>query len=228
MVQDEPWILTGELLGQVETDASGAEVLPVDERVLRRLQEEDERRTENRTLIAELKAKDASLAGDPILARWERESQPLPTAMAKGGGVSSCTTGDGGSGVGKRHDELAQRLHRITILKGRSTAIAALSLTAPSFHLQDSLFWILPLEVALFLLRPYALGTPLLRMRLNPVATVILYATLDYPARFGPELSQRKSSEWGQSTPYYYSMSTDGVLSLDRQPLPREERAYSA
>ena len=78
LVQDEPWVLTGELLGQVETDASGVEVFPVDERVLRRLQEEDERRTENRPLIAELKAKDAFLAGDPILARWERESQPLP------------------------------------------------------------------------------------------------------------------------------------------------------
>ena len=78
VVQDEPWILTGELSAHVETDASGAEILPVDERVLRRLQDEDERRTENRSLIAELKAKDASLAGDPVLARWERESQPLP------------------------------------------------------------------------------------------------------------------------------------------------------
>ena len=85
VVQDEPWILTGELLAQVETDASGVEVLPVDERVLRRLQEEDERRAENRTLIAELKAKDVSLAGDPILARWERESQPLPQPWPKVG-----------------------------------------------------------------------------------------------------------------------------------------------
>ena len=88
VVQDEPCVLTGELLGQVETDALGVEVLPVDERVLRRLQEEDKRRTENRTLIAELKTKDISLAGDPILARREGESQPLPRAVAKGGGVS--------------------------------------------------------------------------------------------------------------------------------------------
>jgi len=68
LVQDEPWILTGELLAQIETDALGAEILPVDERVLRRLQNEDERRAENRSLIATLKAEDASLAGDPILA----------------------------------------------------------------------------------------------------------------------------------------------------------------
>ena len=61
LVQDEPWILTGELLAQVETDVLGAEILPVAERVLRRLQEEDERRAENRALIAELKGKDASL-----------------------------------------------------------------------------------------------------------------------------------------------------------------------
>src|SRR4051812_14344907 len=78
LVQDASWTLTGELVAQVETDASGTEVLLVDERVLRRLQEEDERREKNRTLIAELKAKDASLAGDPVLMRWGIESQPVP------------------------------------------------------------------------------------------------------------------------------------------------------
>ena len=41
LVQDTPWTLTGELLARVETDASGDEVLLVDERVLRRLQEEE-------------------------------------------------------------------------------------------------------------------------------------------------------------------------------------------
>ena len=69
LVQDAPWTLTGELLARVETDASGDDVLLVDERVLRRLQEE-QRRAENRGLIAELKAKDAVLAGDPVLMRW--------------------------------------------------------------------------------------------------------------------------------------------------------------
>src|SRR5919109_3986736 len=43
LVQDTPWTLTGELLEQVETDAAGAEVLLVDERVLRPPQEEEQR-----------------------------------------------------------------------------------------------------------------------------------------------------------------------------------------
>ncbi len=71
LVQDDPWILTGELLAQVATGALGAASLPVDEQVLRRLQEEDERRAENRALIAALQAKDVSLAEEPVLAWWE-------------------------------------------------------------------------------------------------------------------------------------------------------------
>jgi adenine-specific DNA methylase len=78
LVQDTPWTLTGELIARVETDASGAEVLLADERVLHRLQEEEQRRAENRALIAELKARDAALAGDPVLMRWGIESHPLP------------------------------------------------------------------------------------------------------------------------------------------------------
>lgn len=77
LVDDQPWTLTGDLLERVEFDDSGAEVLEVNDRVLRRLGEEEERRTENRALIAELKAKDASLVSDPVLLRWEMESQSL-------------------------------------------------------------------------------------------------------------------------------------------------------
>jgi hypothetical protein len=85
LVQDAPWTLTGELIARVETDAAGAEILLVDERVLRRLQEEEQRRAENRALIAELKAKNTSLAGDPVLLRWQIESQSLPQPWPKVG-----------------------------------------------------------------------------------------------------------------------------------------------
>ena len=49
-----------------------------------------QRRAENRALIAELKAKDAALAGDPVLMRWRIESQPLPQPWPKVGSISLC------------------------------------------------------------------------------------------------------------------------------------------
>jgi adenine-specific DNA methylase len=52
LVHGEPWTLTGDLIARVERDASGAEGLPVDDRVLRALQKEDKRRGQNRELIA--------------------------------------------------------------------------------------------------------------------------------------------------------------------------------
>ena len=68
----------------------GAAVLLVDERVLRRLQEEEQRRAENRALIAELKAKDAALAGDPVLMRWRIESQPCRSRGRRWESISLC------------------------------------------------------------------------------------------------------------------------------------------
>jgi putative DNA methylase len=77
-VHGEPWTLTGDLIEHVERDVSGAEVLLVDERILRALQKEDERRAQNRQLIAQLVEKDPTLAAAPVLMRWDRESALLP------------------------------------------------------------------------------------------------------------------------------------------------------
>ena len=77
LVHGEAWTLTGDLLERVERDGSGAEVLAVDKRILRALQKEDERRAQNRQLIAELLEKDPTLAADPVLMRWNKESNPL-------------------------------------------------------------------------------------------------------------------------------------------------------
>ena len=41
------------------------------------------------------------------------------------------------------------------------------------------------------------LGQNVIANELNPVATTILYATLDYPARFGAELTQ-EIQRWGR------------------------------
>ena len=78
LVQGEPWTLDAALVARVRREASGAEVLAVDAVVLRALQKEDERRVDNRELIARMIEKDSTLAADPVLVRWSEESKALP------------------------------------------------------------------------------------------------------------------------------------------------------
>lgn len=78
LVQGEPWTLDEALRLRVSRDGSGAEALPVDAVVLRALQKADDRRANNRELIAQMIVKDPTLAADPVLVRWSKESKLLP------------------------------------------------------------------------------------------------------------------------------------------------------
>ena len=230
LVQDAPWTLTGELLARVETDASGAEVLLVDERVLRRLQEEDERRAENRALIAELKAKDAALAGDPVLMRWGIESQPLPQPWPKVGEYLPVlrVMGDPAH-VNARIEFAKSKAVKAAIgreikwapedLYGYNRAfINSPDCTPTGLTVLDTTAGggSIPFEAL-------RLGHTVIANELNPVATVILYATLDYPARFGVELVE-DIERWGRKLLDYVEEKMDGLAPFS--PLPEQERAH--
>jgi adenine-specific DNA methylase len=194
LVQDASWTLTGELIARVETDASGAKVLLVDERVLRRLQEEDERRAVNRPLIAILKAKDVVLAGDPVLIRWGIESQPLPQPWPKVGEYLPVLRVMGDPAWFKDLMNLASKYRvRVPNLYGYERAFTNLPTYRPTgLTVLDptSGGGSIPFEAL-------RLGHTVIANELNPVATTILYATLDYPARFGSELVY-EIDHWGQ------------------------------
>ena len=78
-INGQQWTLVGKVLERVSTDPSGEETLKFDATVLRWLEKENERRADNRDLIEELIDRDPSLSGDPVLVRWEAESQPIPS-----------------------------------------------------------------------------------------------------------------------------------------------------
>jgi putative DNA methylase len=85
LVQGEPWTLDAALMARVKCEASGTEVLPVDAVVLQALQKEDQRRANNRELIARMIERDSTLAADPVLVRWSDESRPLPRPWPREG-----------------------------------------------------------------------------------------------------------------------------------------------
>lgn len=227
LVQDEPWILTGDLLTQVEIDALGAEVLVVDERVLRRLREEDERRTESRALITELKAKDGTLAGDPVLARWERESQPLPQPWPRAGEYLPVQRVMGDPSHVNARIEFA-RLSAVKAVIGHEIKWAPEDSYGYNRAFTNSPNCI---PTGFTVLDPTAgggsipfealrLGHNVVANELNPVATLILYTTLDYPARFGVRLAE-DITRWGQKLLDYVEDKMEGLAPFS--PLPEGE-----
>ena len=67
------WTLTGKILEKIEVDENGAEVLPVDERVLQLLRAENANREKNLELARQLITKDASLGNHQVMIRWQAE-----------------------------------------------------------------------------------------------------------------------------------------------------------
>lgn len=195
-VDGQEWTLTGNLLDKIQTDNYNEEYLPIDSVVLRALDKEQQRRKQNRRLIAELKAKDSTLENDPVLKRWEKESQSLPEPYPEEGTKLYVKRVMGDPAWFKQIMALAQnRGLRVPNLYGYERAFSNIKNPDPN----NSNITILdptagggsiPFEAL-------RLGYKVIANELNPVASLILYATLAYPLKFGLEL-YNYISIWGE------------------------------
>jgi putative DNA methylase len=224
LVNDEPWILTGDLLGRVERDAGGGESLEVDAKVVKALRDEQDRRAENRQLIAEMKAKDPSLAKDLVLQRWAAESRPLPIPLP---GVGEQLP------VRRVMGDPAHIKERIAFAKSPAVKKAVgkeIKWDAEDLYGYGRAFAtpVEPKPSGLTVLDPTAgggsipfealrLGHNVIANELNPVATVILHTTLDFPVRFGPELVT-DIQHWGRKLLDYVEEKMDGLAPFSRLP----------
>jgi adenine-specific DNA methylase len=199
----ETWMLTGNILGRIRQGEDGSEVLPVDDAVLRWFENEQIRRTLCRTIAAELARGDASLATDPVLLQWQRDCRPL---------AGQCVRKDTELTVERRAADPALAVERIEFAK--SKAVGALLGRVLQWDAEDLYGYERAFTNStdvepsgLVVLDPAAgggsipfealrLGHRVIANELNPVAAAILYATLDYPARFGRALAA-DIREWG-------------------------------
>ena len=188
LVNGKCWTLTGDLPDRVSEDKDGVEWLEVSAVVRKRLGEEQARRAENRALMAKMIERNPALAHDPVLKRWESESQPLPEPLP----------------------EIGERLQVRWVMGDPAWAKERISWenankirTAEDKYAYDRAFYQAPCypPSGLVVLDPTSgggsipfealrLGHTIVANELNPVAATILYATLDYPARYGLELAK--------------------------------------
>lgn len=183
-LRDQLWTLTVKLLDRVEL-VDEKEKIKVDEVLLRAFEKEQKQRRDNLALIAKLKEKDVELAQHPVVVRWEAESQALDDGLLDGQQWLDVQRIMGDPAWAKERITFENTQKIRTADKygyGRAyqnetpykpTGKVVLDPTAGGGSI--------PFEAL-------RLGHTVIANELNPVATTILYATLDYPARFGSEL----------------------------------------
>jgi len=189
-----PWTLPLDLQEAVELNSAGHSVIEVTNPVLTRLQREDKQRQRCREVYDELMSADSSLANDPVLKKLEMESRPIPTQRPGLGTFLAVKTVPA---------DPAWFNELMAICKEHGTTI-------PNLYGYDRGFYKAPhlTSSPKVVLDPTSgggsipfeamrLGHRVIANELNPVATVILHATLDYPARFGPKLVD-EIERWGQ------------------------------
>lgn len=189
LVNGEPWTLDDNLIEKIEVDDRGNEWLIVDKTVIWALLKEEERRKANLEIIAKLRSTNPSLAGDPVLKRWEHENQLLSGALPQEGDRLPVVRRAADPYWAKQRiaweEEIGIRTREDKY--GYSRAFSRAPCPTLSPHEQC---WILdptagggsiPFEAL-------RLGHKVITNELNPVAVVILHATLKYPLLFGLEL----------------------------------------
>lgn len=189
LVNGEPWTLEEKLIERLERDTDGSEWISVDDVLLKALQKEQDRRSGNLKMINDLKKADPSLAYDTVLKRWEEDNKPLPGVLpGEGERIPVLRYAADPYWAKQRIDWENEKGIRT---KEDKYGYARAFNRAPCM--------ILPEDKKLTVLDPTAgggsipfealrLGHKIIANDLNPVAAVILYATLDYPLRFGQQL----------------------------------------
>jgi hypothetical protein len=229
-IGDETWVLTGNILDRIRRADDGTEVLPVDAVVLRRFDKEQARRAKARTVAAELERADATLGNDPILLRWKRDCRSLPSQWVRQGTELT---------VDRRPGDPALITERIEFAKSKAVKAAhgkILNWDAEDLYGYERAFTnsIDGEPNELVVLDPTAgggsipfealrLGHRVIANELNPVAATILYATLDYPARFGQALIA-DIRDWGDRLVQKVEDATAPFVAFCE--LPEEEREH--
>lgn len=227
LINGVPWVLTGRLLDRIRAGKPGIECLPVDDAVLRAIENEQERRNKNLEVIEELCDADPSLRNHPVIVRWARESQPLPKPWPREGERLPVRRVAADPAHVNDRIEFAKS-DRVKSILGYELKWDAEDLYGYTRAYAHSPA---PMSRTLTVLDPTAgggsipfeamrLGHNVIANELNPVAAVILYATLDYPARFGPDLV-KDIQEWGNRLVSHVERQMADVTPFS--PLPEEE-----
>jgi putative DNA methylase len=218
IVNGDPWPLTGKLLERLNA-SHGSIWLPMDDVVRRELAKEQEARRSTRTLLHKLQSEHDQLRLDPDMLRWDSECRDLllPDASDRSPLAVEITAGDP-----------AWASQKIAIAKqykfsfpGDAYQYTRAYANIVDYVSRDAVVLDPTSGGGSIPFEALRTGFRVVANELNPVATTILYATLDYPARFGAKL-EREISEWGARLLDHLEHNTADCFA-DGQKLPEVE-----
>lgn len=218
-VNGEPWTLEGALLDRIDCGVSGRGTLEVDSVVVKALQIEQLARKSHRDLIEEITRRNPRLGEYAVIKKWREMSRPLRDPLPREGDILVIERVAGDPAWFKELMKIAADVGiRVPNLYGYSraylhhpqrmpTGATVLDPTAGGGSI--------PFEAL-------RLGCKVIANELNPVAAVVLYATLDYPARYGRALAH-DIEEWGLKLVQALDKELGAVFPRSF-PLPKGER----
>lgn len=198
------WTLIGKLLDKIKKNENDQEVLPVDSSVLALLEKENERRRKNRLVIKNLKSTDSSLANEIILTQWEKDSIEIPAPFPAIGTTLSVIIVSANPAQVNERIQFA-KLPGIKQILGKELKWDAEDLygykraftNSPQFTKNPKVVLDPTSGGGSIPFEALRLGHKVIANELNPVASVILHATLEYPAKFGASLIE-DIKYWGE------------------------------
>lgn len=210
-------------------------VLPVDKTVLAAVEKEQKRRATCREMIAQLEEASRDFQEDPVVQGWKEEVQELPTMGVYVGAKLEVirATADPASVKDKiefaKLDSVKQVLDKAIRWDpedsyGYSRAFSTLIEPLPEEQRKVVLDptsggGSIPFEAL-------RLGHKVIANELNPVASVILKNTLDYPVRFGESLLDN-IQEWGDRLRERVESRMGPFLSFIQIPTDQREQLES-
>lgn len=198
--------------------------LEVDATVLRHFDKEVKRRTDARLLLSELSAKSSSMSSDPVLQRWISDNQPFANERLPEGTNLDVTLDVADSAA------VQDRIKFAKSSTVKEYAGQLIKIDPEDLYGYDRAFTSAPpvADHPLTILDPTAgggsipfealrLGHNVISNELNPVATVIQYATLDFPRRFGKSLVD-DIRRWGNQLVEYVGEQMAPVTPFSELP----------
>ncbi len=225
LINGMEWTLTGKILDKIETH-NGQEWLVWDDALARLLEKENKRRQNNQDIIKRLKAHE-SFVNNGILDRLNAESQTIQEPWPQPGDKIDIVTITADPAHINDRIQFA-KLETVKAIMGKP-----LKWTPEDLYGYSRAFLKTPKTVKKpkVILDPTSgggsipfealrLGHHVIANELNPVASVILHATLDYPAQFGPSLTE-KIKYWGDLLTDHVSQQMKDVTPFSDLP-PKE------
>ncbi|SFH38511.1 DUF1156 domain-containing protein [Modicisalibacter xianhensis] len=203
----ERWTLVSDTITKrLYQEEDGNWVLPVDKTVLKAVEKEQQRREACREMIDQLEQASPEFQEDPVVQGWKADVQELPTmGIYTGASLEVMQATADPAGVKEKiefakRDDVKQVLGKAIRWDPEDSYGYSRAFATPTEPLPEDQRKVvldptsgggsIPFEAL-------RLGHKVIANELNPVASVILKATLDYPVRFGESLLA-DIQEWGE------------------------------